>query len=216
MRRGSGEIWPIGVNRPATAAAVLKTCTPCHAHRERWEVEPGGRAVFWPEPMARLDVLSTQAPQTVFCSTTRKKNPVTYRDQTYRYVLVKPHKFFGDQRELVGGLRVLVADEAKAVVDSLDQSRYASGLSQVATALSTALPDVEVGLLVDDAIRMADKRLAPRRYLLEQLGRPTLGLPVSQSPVALDPERPRRGVYEARWHLVVSVQAAGLFPPGIG
>jgi predicted transcriptional regulator of viral defense system len=56
---------------------------------------------------------STQTPHTDFCATTRKKYPVTYRDQTYRYVLVKPHKFFGYQRERIGGLPVLVADEAK-------------------------------------------------------------------------------------------------------
>lgn len=161
--------------------------------------------------------LTTQAPQTVFCSTTRKKNPITYRDQTYRYVLVKPHKFFGYQRELVGGLRVLVADAAKAIVDSLDQPRYAGGLSEVANALSTALPDLDVDLLVDYAVRMADKSLASRLgYLLEQLGRPTPGLPVSQSPVALDPARPRQGAYDARWHVVVNVPAEHLFPQGVG
>ena len=37
--------------------------------------------------------LTTQVPQTVFCVTTRKKRPITFRGQTYRYVLIKPHKF---------------------------------------------------------------------------------------------------------------------------
>lgn len=161
--------------------------------------------------------LTTQAPHTVFCATTRKKNPLTYRDQTYRYVLVKPHKFFGYQRELVGGLRVLIADEAKAIVDSLDQPRYAGGLSEVANALTTALPDLDLELLVDYAVRMADKSLASRLgYLLDQLGKLAPGLPVSQSPVALDPEQPRQGAYDARWHVVVNVPADSLFPQGIG
>jgi predicted transcriptional regulator of viral defense system len=82
---------------------------------------------------------------------------------------------------------------------------------------AAALPDLEVELLVDDAIRMADKRLVSRLgYLLEQLGRPTPGLAVSQSPVALDPARPRRGVYKARWHVVVNVPADRHFRQGIG
>ena len=161
--------------------------------------------------------LTTQAPQTVFCAATRKKNPITFRGQTCRYVLVKPHKFFGYRRELVGGLRVLVADEAKAIVDSLDQPRYAGGLSEVAQALSTALPDLDLGLLVDYAVRMADKSLASRLgYLLAALGQPAPGLPVSQSPVALDPERPREGTCDARWHVVVNVPASSLFSQGVG
>jgi predicted transcriptional regulator of viral defense system len=160
---------------------------------------------------------TTQTPHTVFCATSRKKNPVTYRDQTYRYVLVKPHKFFGYQRERIGGLPVLVADEAKTIMDSLDQPRYAGGLSEVGQALNTALPNLEVELLVDYAVRMADKSLASRLGdLLEQLGRPAPGLPVSQSPVALDPEQPRQGVHSARWHVVVNVPADRLLPQGIG
>jgi predicted transcriptional regulator of viral defense system len=82
---------------------------------------------------------------------------------------------------------------------------------------AAALPDCDAERRVDDAIRMADKRLASRPGdLLEQLGRPTPGLPVSQSPVALDPARPRRGTCAARWHVVVNVPADRLFPQGIG
>jgi predicted transcriptional regulator of viral defense system len=170
---------------------------------------------YW--PALHFHGLTTQAPQTIFCATTRKKNPITYRGQTYRYVLVRPHKFFGYRREIVGGLPVLVADEAKSIVDGLDQPRYAGGLGEVAQALNSALPDLDLDLLVDYAARMADKSLASRLgYLLEQLGQPVIGLPVSQSPVALDPARPRRGAYDARWHVVVNVPADSLFPHGVG
>ena len=156
-------------------------------------------------------------PQTVFCATTRKKPAVTFRGRTFRYVLIKPYKFFGYRREPIGALPVLIADEAKTIVDSLDQPRYAGGLSEVALALRTALPDLDVELLVDYAVRMADKSLASRLgYLLETLGRPTAGLPVSLGPVALDPERPRAGRLDARWNIVVNVLAAELWPAGVG
>lgn len=161
--------------------------------------------------------LTTQPPRTVFCATTRKKNPLNFRGQTYRYVLVKPHKFFGYRRELVGGLPVLVADEAKTIVDGLDQPRYAGGLSEVAQGLSAALPGLDLTLLVDYAVRMADKSLASRLgYLLERLGRPADGLPVSEGAVALDPERPRTGAHDTRWRVVVNVPPDQLFPPGVG
>ena len=161
--------------------------------------------------------LTTQAPQTVFCATTRQKHPIRFRGQTYRYVRIKPHKFFGYRREPIGELPVLVADEAKTIIDGLDQPRYAGGLGEVASALSAALPNLDLELLVDYAVRMADKSLASRLgYLLERVGRSAPGLPVSHGPVALDPERPRTGHYDSRWHVVVNVPAAKLFPAGVG
>lgn len=161
--------------------------------------------------------LTIQVPQALFCATTRKKQPITFQGRTFRYVLVKPHKFFGYRREPVGALPVLIADEAKAIVDSLDQPRYAGGLSEVAQALRTALPDLDLALLVDYAVRMQDKSLSSRLgYLLETLGRRAEGLPVSLGPVALDPERPRAGRFDARWRVVVNLPAAELFPSGVG
>ena len=53
--------------------------------------------------------------------------------------MVKPHKFFGYRRERIGGLPVLIADEAKAIVDGLDQPRYSGGLGEVARALGAAV-----------------------------------------------------------------------------
>jgi len=56
-----------------------------------------------------------QVPLTVLVATTKKKRPVTYRDFRFRFVTVKPDKFFGYRREMLGDLPVVVADEAKAV-----------------------------------------------------------------------------------------------------
>ena len=161
--------------------------------------------------------LTTQAPQTVFCATTRKKPPITFQGFYFRYVLIKPHKFFGYRRETIGGLPVLIADPAKTIVDCLDQPRYSGGLSEIAQALRSGLPDLDLELLAEYAIRMQDKSLSSRLgYLLETLGRPSAGLPVSLGPVALDPERPRAGSLEARWNIVVNAPADELFPAGVG
>jgi predicted transcriptional regulator of viral defense system len=160
--------------------------------------------------------LTTQAPQTIFCATTRKKLAVTYRGQTFRYVTIKPRKFFGYRRERVGALPVLVADEAKAILDGLDQPRYAGGLGEVAQALRSAVSELDMALLVDYAVHMGDKSLSSRLgYLLEALGHPVEALPISASPVALDPQRPRTGKFDARWHVVVNVSVSDLFPEGV-
>jgi predicted transcriptional regulator of viral defense system len=70
-----------------------------------------------------------QVPLTVFAATTKKKRPVSFHGFQFRFVTVQPDKFFGYRREMVGELAVLIADEAKAIVDSLDQPRYAGGIA---------------------------------------------------------------------------------------
>ena len=74
--------------------------------------------------------LTTQVPQTVFCASTRKKQPVAFHGYTFRYVLIKPYKFFGYQREMVGALPVLIADRPKTIVDCLDQPAMPAALAR--------------------------------------------------------------------------------------
>lgn len=158
-----------------------------------------------------------QVPLTVFVATTKKKRPVAYRDFRFRFVTVKPDKFFGYRREMLGDLPVVVADEAKAIVDSLDLPHYAGGVAEVAKALRAALETVDVPTLVEYANRMEDKSLGSRLgYLLETFGHPVEGLIRSAGPVKLDPSAPRRGDTAPRWQVVVNVSQAELSPQGVG
>lgn len=166
-----------------------------------------------------------QVPLTVFIATTKKKRPVSFHGFQFRFVTVQPRKFFGYQREMVGELPVLIADEAKAIVDSLDQPRYVGGIAEVAKALRAALEVVDMPTLVEYANRMGDRSLGSRLgYLLESLGHPVEGqrpelvegLICSASPVKLDPARPRNGHTNTRWRVVVNVPQAELFPQGVG
>lgn len=125
---------------------------------------------YW--PALHYYGLTEQVPRTVFVATTRKKRPVTFQTHHFRYVTLKPAKFFGYRRETVGDLPVVLADKEKALIDSLDQPRYAGGIAEVAHALVLAAPDLDVDLL-DYARRMADRSLASRLgHLLERQGIP--------------------------------------------
>jgi len=158
-----------------------------------------------------------QVPLTVFVATTKKKRPVAFRGLRFRFVTVQPRKFFGYQRETVGELPILIADEAKVIVDSLDQPHYAGGLAEIAKALRAALSVVDVPALVEYANRMGNKSLGSRLgYLLETLGYPVEELIHSASSIKLDPSRPRTGSYEPRWRVIVNVPETELQPPGVG
>ncbi|RME40529.1 MAG: hypothetical protein D6796_17095 [Caldilineae bacterium] len=158
-----------------------------------------------------------QVPLTTFVATTKKKRPVVFRDFRFRFVTVKPRKFFGYRRERVGDLPVVIADEAKSIVDSLDQPRYAGGVGEVAKALRAALEGMDVPRLVEYANRLGDKSLGSRLgYLLEAFGHPVEGLIRSASPVKLDPGRPPVGPCDGRWQVVVNVPLAELWAEGVG
>jgi predicted transcriptional regulator of viral defense system len=147
-----------------------------------------------------------QVPRTTFIATTRKKRPVAYRGFRFHFVAVSPHKFFGYRRERIGDLPTLVADEAKAIVDSLDLPQYAGGVGEVAKALRSALGTVDVPTLIEYANRMENKSLGSRLgYLLEVYGQPAEGLAHSVGPVKLEPSRPRTGHTVARWQVVVNL-----------
>jgi predicted transcriptional regulator of viral defense system len=158
-----------------------------------------------------------QVPLTTFVATTKKKRPVSFRDFRFRFVTIKPHKFFGYRREMLGDLPVVVADEAKAIVDSLDLPHYAGGVTEIAKALQAALETVDVPTLVRYANRMEDKSLGSRLgYLLETLGYPVEGLISSISPIKLDPSRPRIGRTDSRWQVVANISEAEMIPQGVG
>ena len=158
-----------------------------------------------------------QVPLTTFVATTKRKRPVSFRDFRFRFVRIKPHKFFGYRREMLGDLPVVVADEAKAIVDSLDLPHYAGGITEISKALQAALETVDVTTLVRYANRMKDKSLGSRLgYLLETLGHPAEGLISSISPIKLDPSRPRTGRTDSRWQVVANISEAEMIPQGVG
>jgi predicted transcriptional regulator of viral defense system len=147
-----------------------------------------------------------QVPLTTSVATTRKKRPVAYRGLAFTFVTLKPCKFFGYRREEIGDLPTAVADEAKAIVDSLDLPQHAGGMGEVARALRAALDTVDAPTLIEYANRMANRSLGSRLgYLLELFGKPAQGLDHSAGPVKLDPARPRAGPVIARWQIVANI-----------
>lgn len=150
--------------------------------------------------------LTEQVPRTVFVATTRKRRPLEFDGTRFVFVRVAPYKFFGYQREVIGDLPVLVAEVEKALVDSLDQLRYAGGLLEVAKALYQARGQLDLERLVEYANRMRNRSLSSRLgYLLERFGQPVEGLNISQSFVRLDPQGKAEGPYNRRWRVRVNV-----------
>ena len=162
--------------------------------------------------------LTEQVPLTVFVATTKRKSQTAFHGTRYQFVTIKPQAFFGYCRETVDGLPVLVADEAKSILDSLTLPEYAGGITEAAKALQIALSEqmLDVNELIEYAVRLKNGSLASRLgYLLETLHQPVEGLPASSGPVLLDPRQTQRGAFHSRWKLYVNITTDDLFPQGI-
>jgi predicted transcriptional regulator of viral defense system len=156
--------------------------------------------------------LTEQVPRTVSVVTTRRHKSLDFAGASFVFVHVAPHKFFGYEQERVGDLPVLVAEVEKALVDSLDQLRYAGGLSEVGKALYLARERLDLAHVVEYANRMCNKSLCSRLgYLLARFELPVEGLNISQTIVLLDPQKKPRGGYDRQWRVRVNMSEKELF-----
>ena len=177
-----------------------------------------------------------QVPATVYIATTKTKRPTEIRGVEYRFVSLKPSKFFGYRETGVYTARVVMAEPEKAVVDSLDKMGYAGGIIEVARVVHSALRQalrqtqegpqdtardrVDLEKLADYALRMESKALVQRLgYLLETLGdslppglEDRLLASISKSKTYLGPTSRwgTGGDYDSKWQVVVNVPAQQL------
>lgn len=159
-----------------------------------------------------------QAPLTVFVAISRQKKELHFRGMTFRFVTLKAAAFFGYRRERLADLPVVVADESKAILDSLSLPEYAGGVAEVAKALRISLTEgrVNVSELIEYTGRLHNRSLSSRLgYLLESLGQATEGLEPSRGPVRLDPQKPLQGKYHPHWKVYVNLPHDDLFPEGV-
>lgn len=148
-----------------------------------------------------------QVPRTILVATTRRKTEVQFEGgYVFQYIHLKPAKFFGYHREMIDELPVLIADREKAIVDALDQPRYAGGIAEIFKCLANAREELDQEKLIDYANRFASKSLGSRLgFLLSQLGIVAEGLIISESAVHLDPSRKLSKVWDMRWRVNINL-----------
>ncbi|MBN1537227.1 MAG: hypothetical protein JW908_10890 [Anaerolineales bacterium] len=161
-----------------------------------------------------------QVPRMVFIATTFKKTTVVFRETRYKFVTLPPERFFGYRREIIADLPVVIADEARAIIDSMLFPQHAGGMLEIAQALRVALNSQKtheyLETLVDYSNRIGNLSLGSRLgFLLELLGHPVNQLQISNGPVALDPQLPRIGEFNPRWKIYVNIPPTSLFPEGV-
>lgn len=172
--------------------------------------------------------LTEQVPGAIFVLTTtdgsvpRHRNSAPGRSQDgyrigdldYRFVQVRPNRFFGTERIWVGEARVWVTDLERTLLDGLIMPRHFGDFTEVLHAFDVGIERMDLERIAGYATRLdasAAKRLG---WVLEQHGvsGPEIdrlhSLPI-RGYRKLDSSGPARGTYNGRWMLVENLPGHG-------
>ncbi len=159
-----------------------------------------------------------QPSRTVFIASTKLKRPVELQGTTFKFVKLRPERFFGFDEQWVGNQKVKVADKEKAIVDCLDQPRYCGEIVEVAKGLWNGREDINFETVLDYALRMKNGAIMKRLgYLMDVLEiekpafRKKLKRHIGYGYLSLDPGgKPSDSRVNKEWRLRVNVDPKNL------
>lgn len=173
-----------------------------------------GRPYFLSHASAMdLHGMVTQPQLVVYVTTPRAVRGRTILGTEFRFVRCKPEQLFGTADHWVDKTeKVVVSDIERTVIDGLKQPEYCGGFSEVAKGFWMRRRDVDIGRLVDHALRL-DVGAVIRRlgFLLEVSGIDAppdlerLRARLTATYHLLDPTLPAEGKRLARWRIRVNV-----------
>lgn len=154
-----------------------------------------------------------QPSKTIFIATTKLKRPLLVQGTSFKFVRLRPGRFFGYSDQWVGNQKVAVAEKEKAIIDCLDQPRYAGEITEVAKGLWNSRQEIDFYRLVAYAERMNNAAILKRLgYLMDTLGmlqpkiKKELKKRINSTLIILDPSQAKIGMsVNKEWSVRVNV-----------
>jgi len=152
--------------------------------------------------------ITEQVSNRIFVVTTKKKKPIRFHSEEYRFICLEKKRFFGLREEWMGNLKFNISDKEKTVADCLFIPGYSGGISEVVKAFRENL---DYALLFDYIEGINDlaaiKRLG---YLLDILKIKTNTIEKLQKKVSggyclLDPGGPKGGKRNEKWRIIENI-----------
>jgi predicted transcriptional regulator of viral defense system len=161
--------------------------------------------------------MTEQIPRTVFVATNHlvRYPPREVFGFSYKIVSLRPHRFFGIEKDWIDDGPFLITDREKTIVDGLDLPEYVGGVGEIAKALRRVWKDLNHKKLFGYAAKMGNVAVVKRLGFLMEAH--TLGdagtlrelVVLSKGFSPLDPLLPRKGKHDRRWGLQVNVKDLG-------
>lgn len=162
--------------------------------------------------------LTEQAPRKVFVLTTtevsipRKRGSVPgqgrlgypVEDTLYRFIQVKPRRYFGMEKVWVGETRVTITDPERTLLDGLSMPQHCGDFAEVLHAFGKQASRMNIERITEYALKMDGATVKRLGWVLEHQGVEPSGLErLAALPIKgyrkLDPTGPRKGPCSSRW-----------------
>ncbi|GAB4258029.1 MAG: type IV toxin-antitoxin system AbiEi family antitoxin domain-containing protein [Thermoleophilia bacterium] len=162
--------------------------------------------------------LTQQAPRKVFVLTTTRASVPRRRgamamhardgfavaDTSYKFVQVKPERFFGTEKVWIGEARVTITDPERTLLDGLTAPQYCGDFAEVLHAFEVRGRDLDLQRIIEYALKLDAATAKRLGWVLERQGVDLSKLErLATLPIKgyrkLDPTGPRKGPTNARW-----------------
>jgi predicted transcriptional regulator of viral defense system len=152
-----------------------------------------------------INQLIDQVIDRIFLVTSLKRRGASVQGHPVRFVSVKPKLIFGYRKIMRGGYQAFIAENEKAVLDTLYMPRYGR-LNQLLGIISESVdPDKLVKWCKLFAVEAVTRRTG---YLLDLLGIENQLKPASRIPYLLNPAMGRTGKMDRKWLLYINDELA--------
>ena len=177
------------------APAVISHWSALHYHGL---TEQAPRTVFV------LTTTETSAPRMRAAGTTRAGGGYPVGDTTYRFVRVRPDRFFGTEQVWAGDARVTITDPERTLLDGLSRPQHCGDFAEVLHAFSVAMDQLDIGRITKYALRLGTATAKRLGWVLSYYGCKSsevdrLAELATAGYRKLDPSGPRKGACNARW-----------------
>jgi predicted transcriptional regulator of viral defense system len=162
--------------------------------------------------------LSDQVPRTVFVTTTSRAVPrrrlgraatgsgkgYLVGDTAYRFVQIKPDRYFGTETVWLGEARVVVTDPERTLIDGLTMPHLCGDFAEVLEAFRARSDELDIARIIDYALKLDAVTAKRLGWVLEDLGIEPFNLGALESVRLqgygrLDPSGPDDGPSNRRW-----------------
>ena len=87
--------------------------------------------------------MTEQIPQTTFVQTTVRKQSMTLFGQEFRFITVRPERFFGTYERTADDRRIIVTDQEKTLLDAAARPDLSGGIVQLSQAMKAASSNLD-------------------------------------------------------------------------
>jgi predicted transcriptional regulator of viral defense system len=122
----------------------------------------------------------------------------------YRFVQVKPDRFFGIDEVWIEEARIKITDPERTLIDGLTAPQYFGDFSEVLHAFEMRKPKIDLERIIGYALKFDAATAKRLGWVLEHEGvKPSRLKELQTVPIkgyrVLDPTGPRRGPCNSRW-----------------